>query len=51
MDQKKLVDAFNEIVNVDNEVHFSTTQYDLDSYEEISKKSQYTNKSELSDRK
>ena len=38
MDQKKLVDAFNEIVRVDNEVHFNTTVYNLDAYTEVFKK-------------
>ncbi|MDX9696338.1 MAG: hypothetical protein RBT49_11160 [Bacteroidales bacterium] len=38
MDQKKLVDAFNEIVRVDNEVHFNTTVYNLEAYKEVFKK-------------
>jgi len=42
MDDKKLVEIFDEIVRVDNEVHFNSTVYDIDYYAEIFKKANTT---------
>ena len=42
MDKKKLAEIFDEIVRVDNEVHFNSTAYDIDSYAEIFKNANTT---------
>lgn len=38
MDDKRLAGIFEEILRVDNEVHFNTTEYNLDAFTEVFKK-------------